>query len=121
MEKNQSKRTFNTIHGKTKARLNKKEINHLTENVITNTTTTTKKFSIKKGIMSAFKSIFKWFRADDDDHKSKNPMRGIHGNKPIIKQTNKEAKKRSPEVRAKRNTARHSRKTNSSRGKRRGK
>ena len=116
MEKNQSPRTFNKIQGKTNAKLNKKEISKMaSHNVIQSSTNLARKRGLRgfvESVLGFFKHIFS----------RKNNKVAINlGSSGSIKRTNKEAKRRSPDVRAKRNTARNSRKTNGHRGKRQGK
>lgn len=117
MERNQSKRTFNKVHGKTNAILNKKESSHIAKSVREDTEKARTDESIKLSSTMQLKKIFidiaGWFGFGT-------PKRDTI-RKPIPKKTNKEMKQRSPEVRAKRNTARNSRKTNGHRGPRKGK
>jgi len=120
MEKNQSPRTFNKKQGTTNARLNKKESSHLANNVkkdvMNDITDNSVKLSMKQQFRKFFKSIGSWFGFGKYDRDTIDL-----GSSGTIKRTNKEAKRRSPEVRAKRNTARNSRKTNGHRGNRVGK
>lgn len=108
MEKIKSKKSYKTFHKRDKINIRKDEY---TEKVKPVKQVNTKQSVFEK---STFKNIITnflgWFLPD-------RKLTGMVA----PKKTNKEAKNRSQEVRAKRNIARNSRKTNLHRGKRKGK
>jgi len=112
VEKNQSKRTFKTVHGRQKVTLNKKEFSSFAskQNEVGNRTRGTSAFD------GAIREAIRWVKR----------FFGFGGSRKvlpvaIIKKSNKEMKCRTAEVRRERNISRESRKVNGHRGARKGK